>query len=70
MGSDRSAALRDALRRRVLLCDGAMGTQLMARGLAAGVAGETWNLDHAADVEAIHRAYVAAGCDLIDKRFE
>jgi 5-methyltetrahydrofolate--homocysteine methyltransferase len=57
--------LREQLLRRVLLCDGAMGTELMARGLVAGVAGETWNLDHPGDVEAIHRAYAAAGCDLL-----
>ena len=61
----RSTALRRLLGRRVLLCDGAMGTQLIARGLPVGVSGETWNLDHAADVEAIHRSYVQAGCDLV-----
>jgi 5-methyltetrahydrofolate--homocysteine methyltransferase len=65
METNRSAALRRLLGDRVLLCDGAMGTQLIARGLPTGVCGETWNLDHAADVEAIHRAYVQAGCDLV-----
>jgi len=65
MEVNRSAALRQLLAQRVLLSDGAMGTQLIARGLPVGVSGETWNLDHAADVEAIHRSYVQAGCDLV-----
>ncbi len=50
---------------RTLLCDGAMGTQLIARGLAAGECGEQWNLTRPDDIEAIHRAYAHAGCDLI-----
>ena len=50
---------------RPLLCDGAMGTQLIARGLAPGVCGEKWNLDRPADIEAVHRAYFDGGCDLI-----
>jgi len=59
------AKLLDELGRRPLLCDGAMGTQLMVRGLAAGSCGEKWNVDRPADVEAIHRAYRQAGCDLV-----
>lgn len=59
------ANLLDELKRRVLLCDGAMGTQLMARGLAAGACGERWNVERPGDVEAIQRAYREAGCELI-----
>jgi 5-methyltetrahydrofolate--homocysteine methyltransferase len=65
MSVNRSAALRELLKTRVLLGDGAMGTQLILRGLPVGVSGETWNLGHGSDVEAIHRAYVQAGCDLV-----
>lgn len=57
--------LRDLLGKRVLVCDGAMGTQLMARGMVPGECGETWNVERGADVGAIHAAYVAAGCELI-----
>jgi len=57
--------LLSALSSRRLLCDGAMGTQLMLRGLAPGACGEKWNMDRPADVEAIHRAYRQAGCELI-----
>lgn len=54
-----------ALRKRPLVCDGAMGTQLQARGLKPGECGETWNTAQPAQVEAIHRRYAEAGCDLI-----
>lgn len=48
-----------------LVCDGAMGTQLLARGLAGGECGMLWNVNRAADVRAVHDAYRSAGCDLI-----
>ena len=38
--------LLQAIRERVLLADGAMGTQLQAAGLEPGGSGEAWNLDH------------------------
>ena len=48
-----------------MCCDGAMGTQLFARGLTGGECGMLWNVNRPADVESIHRAYREAGCDLI-----
>ena len=48
-----------------VLADGAMGTQLFAVGLCAGDPPELWNLDHAEEVRAIHRAYLRAGADLV-----
>lgn len=54
-----------ALNERVLVLDGAMGTMLQARGLAAGASPEGMNLDQAEIVEAVHREYVAAGADII-----
>ncbi len=50
---------------RVLVGDGAMGTQLQAAGLEAGSCGEIWNLQHPDRVEAIHRSYVEAGADCL-----
>lgn len=60
-----STPLLNELSRRPLVCDGAMGTQLMARGLASGACGMLWNLDRPADVGGIHLAYRNAGCELI-----
>jgi 5-methyltetrahydrofolate--homocysteine methyltransferase len=49
----------------VVVCDGAMGTQLILRGLTPGECGMRWNEERAADVGAVHAAYVQAGCRLI-----
>jgi 5-methyltetrahydrofolate--homocysteine methyltransferase len=48
----------------ILLFDGAMGTMLMERGIKAGETAETWVLDHPDEIEAVHRAYYAAGADV------
>ena len=50
---------------RVLVLDGAMGTQLQARGLRPGEVPELWNLTRPDDVRAIHEAYFAAGSDIV-----
>jgi 5-methyltetrahydrofolate--homocysteine methyltransferase len=50
---------------RVLLMDGAMGTQLQCAGLDQGVCCEAWNMMHPDRVLAIHRAYVAAGAEVL-----
>ncbi|MGA7343378.1 MAG: homocysteine S-methyltransferase family protein [Terracidiphilus sp.] len=57
--------LQDASRERPLLCDGAMGTQLMIAGLEQGNCGEAWNLTHPERVLAIQRRYAEAGADCI-----
>lgn len=61
----KSSRLLEALSTRVLLSDGAMGTQMQFAGLAPGHCGEAWNLDHAERVLAIQRAYAEAGSDCI-----
>ena len=48
-----------------VVADGAMGTQLFAVGLSAGDPPEAWNVHHADEVRAIHRAYLRAGADLV-----
>ncbi len=57
--------LQDAARERALLCDGAMGTQLMLAGLEQGNCGEAWNLTHPERVLAIQWRYVEAGSDCL-----
>jgi 5-methyltetrahydrofolate--homocysteine methyltransferase len=58
-------SLLETLRTRRLVCDGAMGTQLMLAGLANGDCGEAWNLDHPDRVLKIQRNYVEAGADCL-----
>ena len=57
--------LHETLKERRLVCDGAMGTQLMLAGLEQGNCGEHWNLTHPERVLAIQRRYAAAGADCI-----
>lgn len=57
--------LLEALRERRLVCDGAMGTQLMLAGLESGACGELWNLTSPDRVLAIQRRYVEAGTDCL-----
>lgn len=58
-------SLLEALASRRLVCDGAMGTQLMLAGLESGACGEAWNLTHPDRVLAIQRRYADAGADCI-----
>lgn len=57
--------LRAEVKKRCVVCDGGMGTQLMARGMQAGACSESWNVERASDVREIHGAYRDAGCELL-----
>jgi 5-methyltetrahydrofolate--homocysteine methyltransferase len=57
--------LHEAALERRLVCDGAMGTQLMLAGLESGSCGELWNLTHPERVLAIQRRYAEAGADCL-----
>jgi 5-methyltetrahydrofolate--homocysteine methyltransferase len=57
--------LLESLEQHPRLCDGAMTTQLMAAGLAGGECGALWNIDKPQTVEAVHRRYRDAGCELL-----
>jgi 5-methyltetrahydrofolate--homocysteine methyltransferase len=57
--------LLELLGERRLVCDGAMGTQLMLAGLEQGACGEAWNLNHPERVLAIQQRYVEAGADCL-----
>jgi len=50
---------------RVLLADGATGTELQARGLPPGECPERWAREHPLELAAVHAAYAAAGAELI-----
>jgi 5-methyltetrahydrofolate--homocysteine methyltransferase len=50
---------------KVLLADGATGTNLFEMGLVAGEAPEVWNLEHPDRVMALHQGFVDAGADII-----
>lgn len=49
---------------QVIVCDGAMGTQLQAHGLPAGAMPELWNAERPEVLRAIHHGYLHAGARL------
>ena len=53
------------LKNRIVLLDGAWGTELQKRGLPAGACPELWTLENPAPMTAIHRDYCDAGADII-----
>jgi methionine synthase I (cobalamin-dependent) len=50
---------------RPVVTDGAWGTQLQLRGMPVGSCPDAWNLIHPEKVEAVARAYVEAGSQVI-----
>jgi 5-methyltetrahydrofolate--homocysteine methyltransferase len=48
-----------------VLTDGAMGTQLDAKGLPAGTVHELWNVENPEAVGQVHRAYAQAGSRVV-----
>lgn len=57
--------LRTAIRNGVFLLDGAMGTQLIARGIEPGVCNDAINVESPEIIADIHHAYLQAGSDAI-----
>lgn len=53
------------IRQTPVLLDGAMGSNLMARGMPLGCCAEKWMLDHEAVVLDIQRRYAEAGSQII-----
>ncbi len=51
---------------RVLVSDGAWGTQMYRRGLRSGDCPELWNIERPADILAIAAGYVEAGAHMIE----
>lgn len=60
-----STGILELVRQRTVLLDGAIGTELMARGLPQGSCPEIWNVERPAAVKDIHRDYFDAGSDVV-----
>ena len=52
--------------KKVLLCDGAMGTELQCRGMKVGDCPEEHNLTHPEIIQAIHQDYFNVGSDIVE----
>ncbi|MBN2178201.1 MAG: homocysteine S-methyltransferase family protein [Deltaproteobacteria bacterium] len=53
------------LRRRIVVLDGATGTEVQKRGMPSGVCPELWCLDNIQLIEEIHSDYQRAGADVV-----
>jgi methionine synthase I (cobalamin-dependent)/5,10-methylenetetrahydrofolate reductase len=59
-------ALLEQLRQRPLLCDGAMGTLLYARGIGYEQCFDALNVTQPELIQGIHREYISAGAQIIE----
>ena len=48
-----------------LYLDGGMGTMLQKSGMPAGEIPEKYNIEHPEQITAIHKAFLAAGSDIV-----
>ncbi|MBN2688623.1 MAG: homocysteine S-methyltransferase family protein, partial [Deltaproteobacteria bacterium] len=61
----KKKGLQDLLKKRILILDGATGTELQKRGMPAGVCPELWCIDHPEMIAGIHDDYLKAGSDIV-----
>lgn len=61
----RQSSILEQLKRRILVSDGALGTELQNRGLPPGHCPEEFTLTHPEIVQQIHREYFEAGSDIV-----
>lgn len=51
--------------KRLLFCDGAMGTMLQSLGLPVGKRADYWSIEQPEKVKSVHAKYLECGCDII-----
>lgn len=66
MNKKRINGFLDSLQERILICDGAMGTQLYEKGISFDHCFDEINLSHPQMIRDIHAAYIDAGADIIE----
>ncbi|TFG37585.1 MAG: 5-methyltetrahydrofolate--homocysteine methyltransferase, partial [Syntrophobacterales bacterium] len=64
MGKGKSR-IEKLLKRRIVILDGATGTELQKRGMHSGVCPELWCLDNTSIIEEIHSDFRKAGADVV-----
>lgn len=57
--------LLQELQKRILFCDGGLGSLLQEAGLGAGELPGAWNITHPETLVEIHKAYLEAGADIV-----
>ncbi|MCU0575547.1 MAG: homocysteine S-methyltransferase family protein [Desulfobacterota bacterium] len=57
--------IESRIRRKVLILDGATGTELQSRGMPYGVSPEIYSVKNRDAIKSVHRGYLDAGADII-----
>ncbi|MDD5724378.1 MAG: homocysteine S-methyltransferase family protein [Syntrophales bacterium] len=57
--------LKDRIKERIIILDGATGTELQKKGMPGGACPEIWCLDNPDIIGAVHAAYRDAGADIV-----
>ncbi|MFA6715934.1 MAG: homocysteine S-methyltransferase family protein [Victivallaceae bacterium] len=55
----------ELINKKVVILDGATGTEFIKRGMPHGVSPELWALENITAVNEIHNGYIAAGSDIV-----
>ena len=58
-------SLKDRIRDRIIILDGATGTELQKKGMPAGVCPEVWCLENPGIISEVHAGYRDAGADIV-----
>lgn len=58
-------AFREMVEQKIIILDGAFGTELQKRGMPTGVCPEQWVLEHPESIVSIQKEYVAAGSNAV-----
>lgn len=58
--------LIDALKNRIVLADGAMGTMLYSKGVYINKCYDALNLENPSMIQGIHTEYLQAGCEILE----
>jgi 5-methyltetrahydrofolate--homocysteine methyltransferase len=61
----KKSKIINLLKNKILILDGAMGTELQQRGMPPGVCPEAWVIEHPETVKEIYRSYAHAGADIV-----
>ncbi len=61
----KKAKITGLLQKKILLLDGATGTELQRCGMPSGVCPEAWCIGNPEVIQAIHRAYAEAGSEIV-----
>ncbi len=62
----RGDALLEALKTRIIVADGAFGTQLYAKGISPNICYDCLNIENPEIVAQIHQDYIDAGAEIIE----